>query len=154
MNDPRDIAVQWHTEGATHGGCASAAAAVTANADPLLHEIRHALAALQRDGAPTVIDLSAIPFAPGDEARLLAALGQGEVQIAVRALGETLITETAYPGVWLVDYRAPGGARQALQVEITDVPALGRTPGDALRESLERLTAALADTPAELAEQR
>jgi hypothetical protein len=38
---------------------------LTHNVQPLLHEIRHALATLLDDGGNTVIDLRSLPLAPG-----------------------------------------------------------------------------------------
>ena len=74
------------------------------NALPILHEVRHALERLATTGAPGIIDLRAIPFGPGDEARLLARLGRGEVEAVINALGETRIWESAIPAVWVIDH--------------------------------------------------
>jgi hydrogenase-1 operon protein HyaF len=114
------------------------------NALPVLHEIRHALGALADAGESRVIDLRAIPFGPGDEDLLLEVLGGGEVEATVQALGSTYVRETAYPGVWLVDYRGPGGERIGLQLEVTELPALLRSQPEDVRESADRLTARLA----------
>jgi hydrogenase-1 operon protein HyaF len=92
------------------------------NALPLLHEIQHALTRFVETGERAVIDLSSIPFAPADEQRLLEALGHGEVEATINALGPTRVWETAFPGVWLVDHRNTESARLVLQVEVTDVP--------------------------------
>src|SRR5210317_1964479 len=78
------------------------AAALTCNVQPLLHEIRHALARLLDDGGRTVIDLRSLPLAPGEEQQLLDELGQGEVYARLHALGPTEIIESRYPGVWVV----------------------------------------------------
>ncbi len=138
----QEIPVQ--VEGSAANGCAGAADNVfTDNARPVLNEIRHALHQFHTSGETTLIDLTAMPFGPGDEEQLLAALGTGEVAASVHALGETVVHETAYAGVWLVEYRAPDGARQALHVEVTDVPSMLRTPPDAIPESLQRLDALL-----------
>jgi len=71
-----------------------AAARLTHNVQPLLHEIRHALARLLDDGGHTVIDLRSLPLAPGEEEQLLDELGQGEVYARLHALGPTEIVET------------------------------------------------------------
>jgi len=94
------------------------------NALPILHEIRHALKRLVEAGETTVIDLHAIPFGAGDEADLCASLGTGEVTARLDALGESLITETIYPGVWIVDHYNTHGQRIAYQT---------RGPGGASR---------------------
>jgi hydrogenase-1 operon protein HyaF len=102
--------------GASHG-----------NALPILHEVRHALERLISTGESTQIDLNAIPFGPGDERRLTALLGTGEVRATVDALGPTTIQETAVPGVWLLDYHNAEGQRLALHIEITLIPDILRT---------------------------
>lgn len=113
------------------------------NAMPVLHEIRHALRRLVDTGENTIIDLSAIPFGPGDRDRLLEALGQGEVSAVVDALGQSLVEETAYPGVWVVRHRSPLGDEIATHIEITRQPSLLLTPEEDIGESAARLAAAL-----------
>jgi hydrogenase-1 operon protein HyaF len=94
------------------------------NAEPVLHEVRHALARLIAHGETTKIDLKAMPFGPGDLDRLLALLGTGEVQATVDALGPTRIQETAIAGVWLVDYLNTEAQRLSLHLEIATVPEI------------------------------
>jgi len=94
------------------------------NAEPVLHQVRHALARLIANGETTKIDLKAMPFGPGDLDRLLALLGTGEVQATVDALGPTRIQETAIAGVWLVDYLNTEAQRLSLQLEIATVPEI------------------------------
>jgi hydrogenase-1 operon protein HyaF len=94
------------------------------NADPVLHEVRHALSRLLATGETTKIDLKAMPFGPGDLERLLSVLGTGEVQASIEALGPTRVQETAIPGVWLVDYLNSEGNRLALHLEIATVPEI------------------------------
>jgi hydrogenase-1 operon protein HyaF len=118
----------------------------TGNDTPVLYEIRHALEALQRSGQSTTIDLSAIPFAPGDRDRLLETLGTGEVTACIEALGKTLIRETALAGVWLVDYRSPNDNELALHIEVTRSPSLLNTPIVEVSAALERLGDQLAST--------
>jgi hydrogenase-1 operon protein HyaF len=105
---------------------------------PILHEIRHALRRLAESQQSHTIDLQAIPFGPGDEELLLEVLGQGEVSATIEALGPTLIHETAYPGVWLLDYRNEDDGRIAFQIEITDIPSLLKTQPEDLANALER----------------
>lgn len=109
------------------------------NALPILHEIRHGLERLAASGEPTVIDLRAIPFGPGDEARLLERLGRGEVEANIHALGKTLIRETAIPAVWLLDFLNAEGERIALHLEIARVPGLLLTQPEDLAEAPARL---------------
>ena len=109
------------------------------NALPVLNEIRFALDKLASDGENTVIDLSAIPFSPGDRERLFNALGVGEVDASVNALGETRIRETGYPGVWLVEHHAPQGEPLATHIEVTRTPSLLITPEQDVRDSAAAL---------------
>lgn len=113
------------------------------NALPILSEIRHAVAKLIADGEATRIDLAAMPFGPGDEDRLMAMLGRGEVQATVDALGPTRIWETRFPGVWVVDYANAEGERIALQIEVDQVPQLLRTQSADLADTLSALDARL-----------
>ena len=115
------------------------------NALPILSEIRHAVAKLMTDGEATRIDLAAIPFGPGDEVRLMAMLGRGEVQATVDALGPTRIWETRFPGVWVVDYANADDQRVALQIEVDRVPQLLRTQDADLADALSALDTCLRD---------
>lgn len=114
------------------------------NALPLLHEIAHALQRLHQNGTTTTIDLNAIPFGPGDESRLLDLLGRGEVRATLDVLGESQIWESTFPGVWVVEHRAAGGERVALQIEITRLPGILQTQPEDLVEGLAKITKTLA----------
>lgn len=116
--------------------------ASAANALPILHEIKHALDKLAASGEPTTIDLSAIPFGPGDKEQLFETLGSGEVDASVEALGNTRVRETRYPGVWLIEHQAPQGEELATHIEITRLPAMLVTP----EEDVEDAARALAET--------
>jgi hydrogenase-1 operon protein HyaF len=123
---------------------AGIAAGNAQNAIPLLHEIRHALLRLSETGEPTTIDLSAIPFGPGDRDQLLEVLGEGEVSASVNALGESRVNETRYPGVWIVRHHSPVGDQLAVHIEITRLPSILVTPEEDLGEAAARLAADLA----------
>lgn len=113
--------------------------AQTGNVLPILNEVRYALALLASQGTPTTIDLSAIPFAPGDREKLDQVLGEGEVSAVVDALGETRIRETAYPGVWLVSHHSPQGDILATQIEVTRMPSLLSTPEQDIPDTVNAL---------------
>jgi hydrogenase-1 operon protein HyaF len=113
------------------------------NVEPLLHQVRHALDALLREGTSTCIDLLALPLAAGEEERLRTLLGSGEVRAELKVLGHSEIAETAYPGVWLVSHDDERGGPLARFIEITHVPELLRSQPDDIRFALERLTARL-----------
>jgi hydrogenase-1 operon protein HyaF len=113
------------------------------NALPILHEVRHGLRRLAHTGESRVIDLHAMPFGPGDEARLLAILGQGEVTARIDALGSSRVWETAFPGVWLVEHRNTEGERLTLHIEISSVPEILRSQREDIADALDRLDARL-----------
>jgi hydrogenase-1 operon protein HyaF len=115
----------------------------TGNTIPILNEIRHALDRLASSGEPTTIDLSSIPFGPGEREDLLHALGEGEIRATLHALGETLIYETAYPGVWLIAHKSPGGSDLTSHVEVTRTPSLLSTPQQDIEDAVDALAAHL-----------
>lgn len=103
----------------------------TGNVEPLLHEIRHALARLAIGEEGTTIDLKRLPLAPGEEERIEKTLGTGEVRAELDVLGPTLIQETSYPGVWLITHRNADDVVVARFIEVTWVPELLRSqPAD------------------------
>ena len=115
------------------------------NALPILHEIRHGLRRLNETDEPTLIDLHALPFGPGDEERLLALLGRGEVEAQIDALGPTRVWESAFPGVWLVDHRNAEDERLALHIEISRIPEILRSQSEDIADAIVRLDARIAD---------
>jgi hydrogenase-1 operon protein HyaF len=109
------------------------------NANPILHEIFHALSRYAQDGIGTTIDLHAIPFGPGDEQILLDFLGRGEVDITLRSLGESRVWESAYSGIWVVDHRNGENESVALQVEVGRIPEIVHAQTEDILDALERL---------------
>jgi hydrogenase-1 operon protein HyaF len=109
------------------------------NATPIMHEVLHALQRLAHDNESTTIDLRAIPFGPGDEEQLFNQLGVGEIQIELNSLGRSLISETAFSGVWLVDHRNADDQRIALQIEITPVPSILLAQQEDVLDAIDRL---------------
>jgi hydrogenase-1 operon protein HyaF len=121
----------------------------TGNARPVLHEIHAALANLLASGKATVIDLGAIPFAPGDERLLDSVLGPGEVSATIHALGETRVQETGIAGVWRVDHFDESGETVSRFVEITFMPEILKSQRADAEAALATLAARLdrADAP-------
>jgi hydrogenase-1 operon protein HyaF len=109
------------------------------NARPILHEVLHRLQSLAETAEAGLIDLSAIPFGPGDEQALLALLGRGEVEASVQALGETRVWESRFPGVWLVDHCNPEGERIAFHIEIAEIPGILRAQAEDVADSARAL---------------
>jgi HupH hydrogenase expression protein, C-terminal conserved region len=115
----------------------------THNVIPLLHEIRHALAQLLEDGKETVIDLRSIPLAPGEEAAIEQALGEGEMQAVLSALGPSDFRESSYPGVWLVTHYNHDDKIVGKFVEVAIVPSLLRSQTEDMAAGLRRLESRL-----------
>jgi hydrogenase-1 operon protein HyaF len=114
------------------------------NALPLLHEIRHALARLIEEGEPTVIDVQSLPMGPGDLQRLFDALGEGEVRAELEALGKTIIRESRYSGVWIIEHMNGSGGIASRFIEITWVPSLLHAQVEDVQIGLSELADALA----------
>ncbi len=112
----------------------------TGNVTPLLHEIRHALAALLETGEQTIIDLRSMPLAPGEEAHIETALGQGEVRVELNALGRSEIIETQYPGVWLITHSNTDGVLLGKYIEIALIPDILQAQQGDMQTGLEQLS--------------
>jgi hydrogenase-1 operon protein HyaF len=117
---------------------------LTFNVEPLLHEIRHALTRLLESAVATTIDLRSIPLAPGEEARIISELGTGEVQARMSALGPSDITETRFPGVWLVTHYNSENEVVGKFIEVCDMPQILKAQAEDIRAGLAQLTARLA----------
>jgi len=113
------------------------------NVPLLLHELRHALEKLFTDGTPHALDLRTIPLAPGEEERLLQALGEGELTAEFESNGRSELRETAYPGIWRVTHRDAAGTVIGRLIEVTFVPSLLASQRPDVVLGLERLTHAL-----------
>lgn len=112
----------------------------TGNATPLLHEIKHALSALLDSGRESIIDLGAIPFAPGDVRILDDVLEVGEVTATLTVMGESHVRETKIPGVWRVDHLDENGEFQSRFIEITFIPDILKTQREDAERGLEDLS--------------
>jgi hydrogenase-1 operon protein HyaF len=115
------------------------------NAVPILHEVLHALRRLAESGESTLIDVKSLPFGPGDEEQLLAALGEGEVRAKLDTLGESRIWESRYAGVWLVEHLNVDGGRVAFHIEITEVPQILCSQADDISAAVRNLETDLSD---------
>jgi len=109
------------------------------NVPLLLNELRHGLERLVVDGSEHAIDLRAIPLAPGEEERLLAALGEGELRAELRGQGCSEIRECAYPGIWCITHHDAAGTVLARIIEVTFMPALLASQRPDVIQGLERL---------------
>lgn len=110
------------------------------NVEPILHEVKHALERLLKTGESAMIDLRAMPLAPGEDEEIRERLGNGEAVINIDAMGPSTLTETAYPGVWWVEHRNNIDTLTGLYIEIAHVPAIVFPAKEDLQDGLEQLT--------------
>lgn len=126
--------------------CASGCAEVpTGNDIPLMHEIRHALTALLESGETTIIDLRALPLAPGEEDHIEAMLGKGEVSATLDALGPTEILETGISGVWLVTHYNTNEEILGKFIEIARFPSILESQAEDIQAGMDALDSLLAE---------
>ena len=118
----------------------------TGNDILILHEIRHALTKLLTDDQATTIDLRAIPMAPGEEVKIEAMLGEGEVSVKFNALGRSTFIETTIAGVWLVTHYNIEDEILGKFIEVTRFPSLVASQVEDIESGLERLTEQLQET--------
>ena len=119
----------------------------TGNVQPLLHEIFHALRRLYDTGEITIIDLRALPLAPGEEEKIEQKLGKGEVRAQINALGPSEIIETAIPGVWLVTHFNAEEEILGRYIEICRIPAILESQDEDIEFALDEMEALLETTP-------
>lgn len=117
----------------------AATAPASRSVSAVLHEVATLLDALLKSGAGGVIDLMSLPLTSADRLALREVLAPGEVRASVSALGESIIEETVFCGVWWATHRNAGDERVAEQIEVTFVPALLKSDADDARDGLERL---------------
>ncbi len=118
----------------------------TGNVQPLLHEIRHALANLLDKGQVTCIDLRGMPLTPAEERQLLDRLGEGEVAASLDALGRSSIRETRFPGVWMCVHENHAGEVIGKFIEVTRIPRILTAQQEDMDDALVRLTRELEQT--------
>lgn len=116
------------------------------NVQPLLNEVAHALERLVVADQPTIIDLARLPFSPGELEQLEGELGEGELRATLDSLGESIIRETAYPGVWWLEHRNAAGEVVGRFIEITRTPEILKSQSvdidagrDVIKQRLQRL---------------
>lgn len=108
----------------------------------ILTEIATLLERVAATGEAAAIDLRSLPMNAADRRQLLEALGPGEVEITLRADGDSSIRETGVQGVWWTEHRDRNGALIACYIEIARVPEILLVPAEELRRGAERLRAA------------
>lgn len=97
---------------------------LTGQAEAVLTEIAGMLKCLLDEGVEDSIDLRSLALSGADREWLDRQLGRGEVEIMMEAGGRSVLTETAYPGVWKVVHRDSQDRVVAELIEVTFVPAI------------------------------
>ncbi|WP_297920013.1 hydrogenase expression/formation C-terminal domain-containing protein [Metallibacterium sp.] len=105
----------------------------------ILRELEDALQAYLASGRTHVIDLATLPLGPADRAALQQALGAGEIEVRINALGASLLRETGFAGIWWVRHEDVEGKLLCELLEVTDVPEIVR----AYRADIEAASARL-----------
>lgn len=118
---------------------------LTWNVKPLLHEVMHALDNLIKTGETVIIDLRSIPLAPGEEDKILHALGRGEVVAQLSVMGASEVVETEYSGVWLVTHHNIDGEIIGRFIEITTMPEILFSQAEDMANAHHRLGQNLQD---------
>lgn len=111
------------------------------NAGPVLVELFDVARAHQARplDLPHVINLSLLPFSPGDQAFLAEHIGQGPAVILSRGYGNCRIGSTAVPGIWRVQYFNSSDQLILDTLEVTTVPRVACAAKEDLEDSAERL---------------
>lgn len=113
------------------------------NIDPVLHEIRHSLFELQAHDKTSTIDLTSLPFAPGEKEQLRDRLNKGEIEIKLNAMGTSYLHETSFPGVWWIDHYNSEKHLTGSYIEIAAVPEIILADKQDIKDGLQRLTQTL-----------
>jgi hydrogenase-1 operon protein HyaF len=99
---------------------------LTGQAEAVLTETAEMLKRLLDEGVENSIDLRSLPLTPADRDWLDAELGRGEVEIVLEAGGRSVLSETAFPGVWKITHRDTQDRVVAELIEVAFVPAIIR----------------------------
>jgi hydrogenase-1 operon protein HyaF len=72
------------------------------------------------------IDLLGLPLSAECLAAVEGRLGDGEVSATLNVSGESVVRETAFPGVWWTRHADETGRVTGLLIEVADVPEILR----------------------------
>ncbi len=109
--------------------------------DALLSEVADLLRNFLSHQRPGAIDLFGLPLSAPCLATLEDRLGDGEISACLRLSGESLIRETAFPGVWWTRHTDETGRVVALLIEVAEVPEILRANKADIERGLGRLSA-------------
>lgn len=112
----------------------------TGMAKAVLSELLDHMQVLALTGKPHVIDLTSLPMTNSDKQELASLLGKGEVDITLSTIGESLINETAFSGVWWIKHYTSDQKLISELIEITTVPEIIKSHSDDIQHAANELT--------------
>lgn len=112
---------------------------LTGQAEAVLSEVAEMLKRLLEEGVEDSIDLRSLPLTPADRDWLDEQLGRGEAEIVLEAGGRSVLSETAFPGVWKIVHRDPDDRVVAELIEVALVPAIVRPDRTDIEKGYEGL---------------
>jgi hydrogenase-1 operon protein HyaF len=112
---------------------------LTGQAEAVLTEVAEMLRRLIEQNIEDSIDLRSLPLSTADRKWLDRQLGHGEVEILLEAGGRSVMTETAYPGVWRITHRDGQDRVVAEFVEVAWVPNIVKPDAGDVKKGYESL---------------
>lgn len=112
---------------------------LTGQAEAVLTEVAEMLKRLIEQNIEDSIDLRSLPLSAADRKWLDGQLGHGEVDILLEAGGRSVMTETAYPGVWRITHRDSQDRVVAEFVEVALVPNIVKPDAGDVKKGYESL---------------
>jgi len=112
---------------------------LTGQAEAVLTEVAEMLKRLIEQNIEDSIDLRSLPLSTADRTWLDRQLGRGEVEILLEAGGRSIMTETAYPGVWRITHRDGQDRVVAEFVEVAWVPKIVKPDAGDVKKGYESL---------------
>jgi hydrogenase-1 operon protein HyaF len=96
---------------------------VTGLSAPILHEICQYYGEFCQNQTPKTISMRSLPLTKGDITQIDEYLGHGEVNITLNILGESLVWETNYSGIWRIRHKS-GDRIISDDIEICAIPEI------------------------------
>jgi hydrogenase-1 operon protein HyaF len=129
MSQPIPVKVRSDSKTSTIGGGVYA----------LAHELLSHLQRLAETGETAAIDLKSLPMSPDEFNDIKKMLGEGEVDLTLDLDGPTRIRETAYPGVWWIQHKAPDDRILTEYIEIARFPEFLSAQPDHIADAVRHL---------------
>lgn len=112
----------------------------------LLQELQAMLYSLVHTGKAASIDIRSLPITSDDYDYLKSLLGEGEVTATIYALGPTIISETAIPGIWWVTHYNADDHVLAESIEVTELPEMLKTQQQDLQQAIALFNSKIAQS--------